>query len=688
MYIHQTTAFAVRVGQALACAELQLRVGKLAFLVLFAHTLAAAPVFHYQIAGDRQGSWPRILSAAGLVRGAGGITVVSGAAAATDTPAWLKRIEDGAVVVLEGDSPLATALGITVDADRKPVLVRSITDTHNPKLSIVWERATTIPRFRLPQSATIFTRERWDSAPLAAGLRRGTGAALWLAVSPGDKGHERFPYIMQALAALGAKPGLESREIWAFFDASYRSRVDLDYFAARWRASGIAALHVAAWHFFDPDPQKDEYLRKLIEACHRQAILVYAWIEFPHVSERFWNEHPEWREKTAIGQDAHLDWRRLMNLRDPDCARAVAAGTHALFNRFDWDGINLAELYFESLEGADNPARFTPMNTHVRDDFRAASGFDPVEIFGGSKRGDAPALRQFLDWRAALAQRLQEDWIAEMERVRARHPHLGLVLTHVDDRYDTRMRDLIGADASRLLPLLDKHDFTFLIEDPATIWHLGPERYPEIARRYEPLTPRTGKLAIDINIVERYQDVYPTKQQTGTELFQLVNLASRAFARVALYFENSILNPDVPLLAASAAVPDRVERTGRKTIVESTHPLGVPSSVAVNVNGRPWPFWDGRMAWLPAGSHLVEPALAAPSIRLLDFNGRLRTIDLHSAGFEFSYSSDARAWALLDAVPAAVEVDERPVAPARQLALPRGQHLVRVVAGSPARKAD
>ncbi|MBM3796686.1 MAG: hypothetical protein FJW31_22125, partial [Acidobacteria bacterium] len=156
-------------------------------LLLFAQAVFAAPVFHYQIAGDRPGSWPRILSAAGLVRGTGGITVVSGAATATDTPAWLKRTEDGAVFILEGDSPLSTALGIAVDPDRKPVLVRSVTDTHNPKLSIVWERAATIPRFRPPQAATVFTRERWDSAPLAAGFRRGNGAALWLAVSPGDR---------------------------------------------------------------------------------------------------------------------------------------------------------------------------------------------------------------------------------------------------------------------------------------------------------------------------------------------------------------------------------------------------------------------------------------------------------------------------------------------------------------------
>ena len=103
------------------------------------------------------------------------------------------------------------------------------------------------------------------------------------------------------------------------------------------------------------------------------------------------------------------------------------------------------------------------------------------------------------------------------------------MLTHVDDRFDTGMRDAIGADAARVLPLLDTRSFTFLIEDPATVWHLGPERYPAIAERYRALTPHRDKLAIDLNIVERYQNVYPTKQQTGIELFQLVHRAAGSF---------------------------------------------------------------------------------------------------------------------------------------------------------------
>ena len=251
------------------------------------------------------------------------------------------------------------------------------------------------------------------------------------------------------------------------------------------------------------------------------------------MSEAFWDQHPEWREKTALQQDAQLDWRKLMNLTNRDAFAAVSAGARDLLTRFDWDGVNLAELYFESLEGHENPARFTPLNADVRREFQQAEGFDPLDLFAAQSprywQKDAAGLARFLEFRAHLAQRQQTEWIAFVEDIRREKPQLDLTLTHIDDRFDTTMREKLGADASRVLPLLAEHDFTFLIEDPATIWNLGPQRYPQIAARYAPLTPAQDKLAIDVNIVERYQDVYPTKQQTGAELFELVHVAANAF---------------------------------------------------------------------------------------------------------------------------------------------------------------
>ena len=101
----------------------------------------------------------------------------------------------------------------------------------------------------------------------------------------------------------------------------------------------------------------------MIEICHLHSIQVYAWVELPHVSEKFWTEHPEWRERTGLLGDAHLDWRKLMNLQSRDCFREVERGLRQLASRFDWDGINMAELYFESLEGYRIPLDSLPSTT-------------------------------------------------------------------------------------------------------------------------------------------------------------------------------------------------------------------------------------------------------------------------------------------------------------------------------------
>jgi hypothetical protein len=245
------------------------------------------------------------------------------------------------------------------------------------------------------------------------------------------------------------------------------------------------------------------------------------------------------------------------------------------------------------------------------------------------------------------------------------------------------MREAIGADAARVLPLLGQRDFTFAIEDPATVWDLGPQRYPEIARRYAALTKRTDKLAVDINVVERYQDVYPTRQQTGTELFELVASASRAFPRVMLYFESSLLPADLPLVAAAAASA-RVERAGPRLNVESERGVGVVWKGSARVDGRAWPASDGEVVWLPAGRHVVEPASAAPPARILDFNGDLRNASASRRGLEFEYVALSRAVCALDRKPLRQQIDgaaapldfANPDGPPYVVIFPRGQHLV------------
>ncbi|HUQ95731.1 MAG TPA: hypothetical protein VM120_28895 [Bryobacteraceae bacterium] len=631
--------------------------------------------------------WARILSAVNLRPELGAAVILPSQAAAMPAGDLGVRLRQGWYVLLEGSSKAAESFGFKATSRR--VVVRSAVDSHDPNIPIVWEQAVDLPVFDIPAGATIFSRERWAGAPLAAGLRVGAGGILWVATDPGVNGRERFPYVLQALRGLGLEPLLDSRRLWVFLDTSYRMRVDPDYMARLWRRNGIAALHIAAWHYQEPDEQRDLYLRRLIGALHRNAIHVYAWLELPHVSEVFWQAHPEWREQTASGADAHLDWRKLMNLRNPGCAAAVKVGVRELLRRFDWDGVNLAELYFESLEGHSNPSRFTPMNSDIRQEFRQQAGFDPLNLFqDGSERHRSknPAgLSQFLHYRAVLAERIQQEWIGTMDEIRKELPHLDLVLTHVDNLLEPETRDRIGADARRLLPLLDKHDLTFLVEDPATAWSLGPERYPKIAAQYAPLVRNPSRLAIDINVVDRYQDVYPTKQQTGVELFQELHLAANVFSRVTLYVESSLRKSDWPLVGAAAASVKSLRREPERLTVNLAAWGGVRWQGAAMVDGALWPFATNGWVWLPPGEHVVEKTGAGPALALLDLNAEFKDARVEGAKLEFAYESQARAFAILSKPVKQLWVDGIPVEPTIWvfddgwvLVLPRGQHIATI----------
>jgi hypothetical protein len=373
-----------------------------------------------------------------------------------------------------------------------------------------------------------------------------------------------------------------------------------------------------------------------------------------------------------------------MNLQNPDCRKAAAEEIGGMLNRFDWDGVNVAELYFESLEGASNPARFTPMNEDVRRDFGRTGGFDPKLLFeAGSSYSIAKnpaALRKFLDYRAGLASKMQADWLDLIDRTRATKPYLDIVLTHIDDRFDPGIRDALGADVARSLPAIQARKSTLLVEDPATLWSLGPERYSKLAEKYRELTSDARRIAVDINVVERYQDVYPTKKQTGVELLELVHEAASSFARVALYFENSLERQDLRLIPAAATTAKLTQDRSGVFRVEATEDTRVAWTGPVALDGKPWPIANDKSVLAPAGKHTLETSAARPAISISDFNGEIRTAAAAADRADLSYTSRSRAVAILGSAVSSIELDGEPFSKKEEanssILLPAGQHLV------------
>jgi hypothetical protein len=248
----------------------------------------SASVATFTVAGAGEEAWNQVFSSIGIAESRGGNASILVAGSQAD--AGTAKLTAGHILILEGDSAAARVLGIV--PQKQTVSVRHIVDNHAPDMQIVWQQEAQIPVATLPADFEVFARERWKNAPVEAGKRTADGAILWLATDPGKQGTERYPYLLQALTDLGLDLPARSADIWAFFDSAYRSRADVDYLARRWRQAGISVIHAAGWHNMEPDAERDEYLRNVIAACHRNAILVYAWLELPHVSDEFWGEHP------------------------------------------------------------------------------------------------------------------------------------------------------------------------------------------------------------------------------------------------------------------------------------------------------------------------------------------------------------------------------------------------------------
>src|SRR5580658_6552648 len=92
--------------------------------LLFAAAGSAAPTLSFHVMGDHPGSWPTVLSSIGLRENVVGDVLVIPAGAQVSLQDCQSRLDRGAIVILEGASPLAESFGF--HATQKPhVIVRS-----------------------------------------------------------------------------------------------------------------------------------------------------------------------------------------------------------------------------------------------------------------------------------------------------------------------------------------------------------------------------------------------------------------------------------------------------------------------------------------------------------------------------------------------------------------------------------
>src|SRR4051812_31640866 len=114
--------------------------GRVLVISLLVAAAARASLPTFSVLSDDPGGWPAILSSIGLQRTSAAAAHIF--VARTGSPAsaeWPQRVEQGAILILEGESSLADMFGFK--RGKESARFSSVADVHNPTLSIVWEQS-------------------------------------------------------------------------------------------------------------------------------------------------------------------------------------------------------------------------------------------------------------------------------------------------------------------------------------------------------------------------------------------------------------------------------------------------------------------------------------------------------------------------------------------------------------------
>ena len=196
------------------------------------------------------------------------------------------------------------------------IKARHIRDNLFPEEQIVWRDAELVNKFDVDKIDKIFCIDEASEYPMVIGKRFGKGKVLYInsRFDPhSQQGYSNYPYLVEYIRRyFQLRPIVRREQLEVFFEPGIRRTYAIEDLIKSWVSNGIRVIHVSGWHEY---PKYTYNYASLIRLAHANGILVYAWLEPPQVSQMFWNNHPEWREKNIFGDDAKPAWRTQLHSR-------------------------------------------------------------------------------------------------------------------------------------------------------------------------------------------------------------------------------------------------------------------------------------------------------------------------------------------------------------------------------------
>jgi uncharacterized protein YdaL len=612
-------------------------------------------------------------------------------------------VENGGNVITDGRNSLAEELGIRFATSS--LKIEKMRDRLYPEDALILPATEIMTRFEVDRNDEIFCTDDRTEAPVVVGRAYGRGKFLFLGMrfDPNSTGgYSRFPYLLEYVRKFfRLQPILRRDNLEVYFDDGYRHNTSIEDLVKHWVEAGVRIIHVVGWHQY---PTWTYNYDRLIRLCHANGILVYAWLDPPQVSEKFWTEHPEWQELNYKGEAIRPSWRYPVALTSPACLAAVKGIFKDFLEKYDWDGVNLAELYFESGNGPRDPRLLTPMHASAREEFRRLAGFDPALLLEPLSpyywKKNPGAWKLFENYRVDALVRFHEEFLKTIREVQVDKPDLDVVVTAMDNLGNPELRTNHGVDVRRVVALQRGYRFTLQVEDPQTEWSKDPRRYTQMAERYRTVLAPGAGLMLDLNILQ-YRDekkptpLFPTLVQTGIESYEMVHSAALGADRVSIYSESSVRPQDLRMMSFASSARASLRRDpGGGWKLDTPFPvvMQLPRDYsALRSTDGDRIVSDRGMFFIPAGSytlvgetHSGDPFSTAPTGgRMLSISGELIRLENSNRSVSFSYNSDSRCAVSFSHRPFAMfldgkEIEANPLSGYRRFSvlLPGGTHTV------------
>jgi uncharacterized protein YdaL len=615
-------------------------------------------------------------------------------------------VENGGNIITDTKNELAIDLGIRyIDARLR---VRGIHDRLYPEEQISWRYAELVNKFESDVIDEVFCTDEGTDAPMIIGRKFGKGKVIYInsRFDPSSRqGYSLYPFLLEYIRKyFELRPILRRENLEVYFDPGFRHAYSIEQLVAQWVTQGIRRVHVAGWHQY---PKYTYDYDRLIRVAHANGILVFAWLEPPQVSQKFWLDHPEWREKNYKGEDIQPSWRYPVALTEPKCLNALVGEYRRCLERYDWDGVNLAELYFDAGRGFTDPRLFTPMHPSARAEVKRKYGFDLTSIFDPQSpfywKSNDVVRKEVVNYRIEKLNEVYRLLLDSFSSIVRTKEGFQLMVTAMDSYGSPEVRENIGVDMKHILALQKEYKFSLQVEDPENRWSTDPMRYVEIGKLYAGLIGDRTKLLLDLNILSFRKKTavtpFPTLIQTGTESFHLVRAAAIGAPRMTIYSESSVNPQDLRFFANAAAadVQQRYTPDGYEVGAPTAFSVKMPKDVQeIIVDGDPTPAFRDNLFLIPAGNHTISLDKASVGsfsthqleTHLMSITANLLTLTHGLRDVSFTYESDMRTLASFSNYPTTVTVDGSgyPVTVMKgndcfTIMLPTGRHDVRVVAG-------